>query len=683
MLGQLGLLGIRLAFCGGWGMDEAKVREHARQRREKAAREALEAEIAREKRREYERMRQRREQERNAAYLEGEDESSDTETETETESVSGTASGGGEEEEEGVELGELSVEGVARWLEGVGVGPDVVAQFVDQDVDGHVLTTLEEHDLRDDLGIKFGPRRKIIKALAAAAGPGGGRAWSPMAVEGPLFVPVGGLGSSGSSSLPSSPYNGGEQYGDNYGSPAGVSSVGSLGGLLSGHPGGSPGAGGSPGGERGNAGSPLLRSPSLLRIKLEFGGGGSGPDGESKDETTRVYALALPRDISFGELEGAVMALVGNVGPPSGSGCEHQVTLRYRDGDGDILELGSQSDWDAALAWVEHALLTGRVITLRILVGLELVRGQTPVPSPSLSASSSSSSLPLSPAGSGEVPDFTLGRKIGEGAFGKVYLAQSPTTGALMAVKQVEIEELDGLTSKMQAQMEKQIAAIDREVEILAHIGEHPNIVRYLGVVREGHVLSVVMEYVSGGSLVALMNSMGGMFPEPVAAGYIRQALLGLQYLHSREVIHRDVKGANILISAETQVVKLTDFGTSRVLSGLQSTSSSLVGARTFTGTPYFMAPEAVKQQLYGAPADIWSLGATAVEVVTGNPPWHKLGPVQAVFAIGRLTSSPPFTPPEGGLSDACAAFIGMCFEVDPKSRATVDELLSSDWLQQ
>ncbi|KNC47820.1 STE/STE11 protein kinase [Thecamonas trahens ATCC 50062] len=573
------------AVAGGGTVDEDEYQrrwELRRQRREEAAQAALAAELERSRRREYERIRQMREMRRNLALLDdGDDQDDDDESDD-------MYSSSGSEVEVGVMGGigvadgaaaspaqaaapttpqatrplvALSASEVGDWLLGLGLD-DLVPVFAEHAIDGAALLALSDADLRDDLGLKLGPRRKITAARS------------------------------------------GQMVGA--GSPAGGSPVGSL---LS----------------RSWSASPLASPGTSLRVKLVY----VGDDGGS----VRVHAMSLPHDVHFDEVLQTASA---------GAGLDAHVALSYVDEDGDVVGLASDLDWAAALDWF---MAQAEVRTLRIQV---------------------------------HVVKYSLGAKIGEGAFGKVYLAQDARTGALLAIKQVELKDASTLARSVAAQLDKQLEALEKEVEILGLVGDHPNIVRYLGTRREGATINVMMEYVSGGSLHALMQKMGA-FPERVVAGYIAQALRGLEYLHARGIIHRDLKASNLLISAETNVVKISDFGTSRVLAGL-SQQGSVVGARTFVGTPWFMPPEVVRQSPYDTSADVWSLAATAVELLTGNPPFHNLEPVQAIFAIGRSTGRPVFTP-LSPLSPACDAFLDACFIVDVETRATVPDLLAHDWL--
>ncbi|CAG8982195.1 hypothetical protein HYALB_00003631 [Hymenoscyphus albidus] len=254
--------------------------------------------------------------------------------------------------------------------------------------------------------------------------------------------------------------------------------------------------------------------------------------------------------------------------------------------------------------------------------------------------------------------DYRLGECLGKGAFGSVYKAFNWGTGEAVAVKQIKLGDLPRSELRM----------IEAEIDLLKNLN-HDNIVKYLGFVKSSDCLNIILEYCENGSLHSICKSYG-KFPENLVGVYMGQILLGLQYLHDQGVIHRDIKGANILTTKDGKV-KLADFGVS---------TSTLAGAdkeAQVVGTPYWMAPEII--QLSGAtPAsDIWSLGCTVIELLEGKPPYHKLAPMPALFAIVN-DDHPPL--PEG-VSPAARDFLMQCFQKDPNLRVSARKLLKHAWI--
>lgn len=179
------------------------------------------------------------------------------------------------------------------------------------------------------------------------------------------------------------------------------------------------------------------------------------------------------------------------------------------------------------------------------------------------------------------------------------------------------------------------------------------------------------MEYMAGGSVKDLISTYGAL-SNPVARKYTYQVLQGLEYLHRNEMIHRDIKTANILRDSNGNV-KIGDFGSAKRLQKIcsqQSTSSS------FVGTPQYMAPEVVTaKSSYGRKADIWSLGCTLLEMLTGNPPWDGFEPMTAIFNIAQR--NPPYQLPPN-TDPSLANLLSSLLERSPEKRPSAVDLINN-----
>jgi mitogen-activated protein kinase kinase kinase len=273
------------------------------------------------------------------------------------------------------------------------------------------------------------------------------------------------------------------------------------------------------------------------------------------------------------------------------------------------------------------------------------------------------------------------GALIGQGSFGCVYLALHAVTGELLAVKQVETPSPGAANSQIDNRKKSMIEALKREIGLLREL-KHPNIVQYLGCSSSTEYLNIFLEYVPGGSVQTMLNSYGAL-PEPLVRSFVRQILTGLSYLHNMDIIHRDIKGANILVDNKG-TIKISDFGISKKIeaSNILNGTGGAANNRhrpSLQGSVFWMAPEVVKQTSYTRKADIWSLGCLVVEMMTGSHPFPDCSQLQAIFKIGGGKATP--TVPDSASDDA-KAFLSQTFELDHNLRPSADQLMTSAFLE-
>lgn len=252
---------------------------------------------------------------------------------------------------------------------------------------------------------------------------------------------------------------------------------------------------------------------------------------------------------------------------------------------------------------------------------------------------------------------YQLKQVIGKGSYGIVYKAENKTTGQIVAIKEINYDNDDDLKEIM------------IEINLLKNLN-HINIVKYHGFIQKMSNLYIILEYAAKGSLKTLMaNRPEKCLSEAETKIYIRQTLNGLVYLHDKGVIHRDIKAANLLLDANN-IVKLADFGVSTKVNN---------SAMTLAGSLNWMAPEIITNKGASTISDIWSLGATVVELLTGKPPYHNLLDINIYYAMENKDEQ--YYPP-ASLSDESKEFLKSCLQKNMFERSTAKDLLNHPWIK-
>lgn len=245
--------------------------------------------------------------------------------------------------------------------------------------------------------------------------------------------------------------------------------------------------------------------------------------------------------------------------------------------------------------------------------------------------------------------------KINEGSTCTVYTALY--NDKLIAVKEMV------LTAKNES-------VLIQETNLMAQM-KHPNIIGFYGAYRVGQMLWILMEYMTGGSLTNIATYCECQ--EPHIAYFAREVLKSLQYMHSENKIHRDIKTDNVLLTAEGEV-KLADFGYAAQLGNSNEFRKSIVG------TPYWMSPELIKATPYSFSVDIWSLGILCRELAEGEPPYVDIPPMKALYFI-MSQGIPPISNKETRTSNFLD-FLDSCLQPDPKTRPSATELLQHPFIK-
>ncbi|XP_041975077.1 serine/threonine-protein kinase 3 isoform X3 [Aricia agestis] len=252
---------------------------------------------------------------------------------------------------------------------------------------------------------------------------------------------------------------------------------------------------------------------------------------------------------------------------------------------------------------------------------------------------------------------FDIICKLGEGSYGSVYKALHKESGQVLAIKQVPVDT--------------DLQEIIKEISIMQQC-DSPYVVKYYGSYFKNTDLWIVMEYCGAGSVSDIMRLRKKTLSEDEIATILCDTLKGLEYLHRRRKIHRDIKAGNILLNTEGHA-KLADFGVAGQL------TDTMAKRNTVIGTPFWMAPEVIQEIGYDCVADVWSLGITALEMAEGKPPYGDIHPMRAIFMIP--TKPPPSFREPDQWSPEFIDFVSQCLVKNPEERATAEYLLTHEFI--
>merc|ERR1719385_225325 len=253
---------------------------------------------------------------------------------------------------------------------------------------------------------------------------------------------------------------------------------------------------------------------------------------------------------------------------------------------------------------------------------------------------------------------FDIISKLGEGSYGSVYKALHKDSKQVLAIKQVPVDT--------------DLQEIIKEISIMQQC-DSPYVVKYYGSYFKNTDLWIVMEYCGAGSVSDIMRLRKKTLTEEEIATVLSDTLKGLEYLHVRKKIHRDIKAGNILLNSEGHA-KLADFGVAGQL------TDTMAKRNTVIGTPFWMAPEVIQEIGYDCVADIWSLGITSLEMAEGKAPYGEIHPMRAIFMIP--TKPPPSFQEPDKWSSQFIDFVSRCLVKKSEERATASELLQHDFIK-
>ena len=267
---------------------------------------------------------------------------------------------------------------------------------------------------------------------------------------------------------------------------------------------------------------------------------------------------------------------------------------------------------------------------------------------------------------------FTLSNLIGNGGFGKVFKAIHNTSKEVYAIKIIDYTKGN---NNDKSNISFNYKSIQQETSLMRLVNKSDYILKYYGSYfsRETNTIWLILEYCAAGSAVDLMLSMGRTLSEVEVSTIMEMVLKGLIYIHKLNLIHRDIKGANIMLS-EDGYAKLGDFGI-----GIQMTDDEYRTSKK--GSPHWMSPQVILNKNYDTKTDIWSLGITCLELVEGEPPFADLNPDEV---MEKIANNPPkaediIDPKEH--TDEFIDFVNLCLEINPKKRPTADVLIKHPFI--
>jgi mitogen-activated protein kinase kinase kinase 3 len=259
---------------------------------------------------------------------------------------------------------------------------------------------------------------------------------------------------------------------------------------------------------------------------------------------------------------------------------------------------------------------------------------------------------------------YKKGVLIGEGSYGKVYKSFNEDDGKTYAIKEIDLIRLSKL-KKYNVSF-----TYINEINLLYKL-DHVNIIKYYGFYLKKHNLNIILEYCNGGSLSSVLKSFKKL-NEDLIRNYLTQILKGIEYLHIHNIIHRDIKCANILLNSEGKI-KVSDFGEAKLLTKHENKFN-------FEGTPNWMAPEIIKKNEYSFFSDIWSIGCTVIEMITGKPPFYEIGSNISILNFLYKIKDPINLPQD--ISNELKDFLEKCLEIEPSKRFNVKKLLEHKFIK-